>query len=137
MDYFPRKSLSKYLLTDTIDFNKHVHDIDIFINDKWRKYAGGDIRATLKLQGDLNFALTNQKAKSTFTRRLLHLNHDCYIGLMESEEKILKHFFPIGFYVKNMSIYEILPALVLTQSVHAKISMECTGWSNLKFPEYP
>jgi hypothetical protein len=38
MDYFPRKSLSKYL-TDTIDFNKHVHDIDIFINDKWRKYA--------------------------------------------------------------------------------------------------
>ena len=74
MDYFPRKSLSKYLITDTIDFNKHVHDIDIFINDKWRKYAGGDIRATLKLQGDLNFALTNQKAKSTFTRRLLHLN---------------------------------------------------------------
>jgi hypothetical protein len=42
MDYIPRKSLSKYL-TYTIDFNKHVHDIDIFINDKWRKYAGGDI----------------------------------------------------------------------------------------------
>jgi hypothetical protein len=38
MDYFPRKSLSQNL-TDTIDFNKHVHDIDIFINDKWRKYA--------------------------------------------------------------------------------------------------
>jgi hypothetical protein len=37
MDYFPRKSLSKYS-TDRIDFNKHVHDID-----KWRKYAGGDI----------------------------------------------------------------------------------------------
>jgi hypothetical protein len=48
MDYFPRKSLSKYLITDTVDFNKHVHDIDIFINDKWRKYAGGDIRATLQ-----------------------------------------------------------------------------------------
>jgi hypothetical protein len=43
MDYFPRKSLSKYLLTDTIDFNKHMHDSDIFINDKWRKYADGDI----------------------------------------------------------------------------------------------
>jgi hypothetical protein len=42
MDYFPRKSLSKYLITDAIDFNKNVHDIDIFINDKWRKYAGGD-----------------------------------------------------------------------------------------------
>jgi hypothetical protein len=41
MDYFPRKSLSKYLITDMIDFNKH--DIDIFINDKWRKYVGGDI----------------------------------------------------------------------------------------------
>ena len=39
MDYFPGKSLSKYLITDMIDFNKHVHDIDIFINDKWRKYA--------------------------------------------------------------------------------------------------
>ena len=38
MDYFPRKSLSKYL-TDTTDFNKQ--DINIFI--KWRKYAGGDI----------------------------------------------------------------------------------------------
>jgi hypothetical protein len=31
MDCFPRKSLSKYL-TDTIDFNKHMNDIDIFIN---------------------------------------------------------------------------------------------------------
>jgi hypothetical protein len=44
MDYFPRKSLSKYLITDMIDFNKHVHDIDIFITDKWRKYVGSDIR---------------------------------------------------------------------------------------------
>ena len=42
MDYFPRKLLSKYLITDTIDFIKHVHYIDIFINDKWRKYAGGN-----------------------------------------------------------------------------------------------
>jgi hypothetical protein len=48
MDYFPRKSLSKYL-TDTIDFNKHVHDIDIFINDKWRKYAGGYIGRLFKI----------------------------------------------------------------------------------------
>ena len=57
MDYIPRKSLSKYLITDKIDFNKHVHniitdkidfnkhvhDVDIFINDKWRIYAGSDI----------------------------------------------------------------------------------------------
>jgi hypothetical protein len=50
MDCFPRKSLSKYL-TDMIDFNKH--DINIFINDKWRKYVGGD---SSKLQDDLNFA---------------------------------------------------------------------------------
>jgi hypothetical protein len=48
MDYFPRKSLSKYL-TDTIDFNKHVHDINIFINDKRRKYAGGDIGRLFKI----------------------------------------------------------------------------------------
>jgi hypothetical protein len=46
--YFPRKSLSKYL-TDTIDFNKHVHNIDIFINDKWRKYAGGNIGQLFKI----------------------------------------------------------------------------------------
>jgi len=44
MDYFPRKSLSKYLITDTII----SIDIDIFINDKWRKYAGGNYRATLQ-----------------------------------------------------------------------------------------
>ena len=71
MDYFPRKSLSKYLITDTIDFNKHVHDIDIFINDKWRKYAGGDIVRLFKITWRL---LTNEKAKSTFTRQLLRPN---------------------------------------------------------------
>jgi hypothetical protein len=48
MDYFPRKLLSEYL-TDTIDFNKHVHDIDVFINDKWRKYAGSDIGRLFKI----------------------------------------------------------------------------------------
>ena len=31
-----------------IDFNKHVHNINIFINGKWRKYAGGRHRATLQ-----------------------------------------------------------------------------------------
>jgi hypothetical protein len=36
MDYFSRKSLSKYL-TNTIDFNKH--DVDIFINATWQKYT--------------------------------------------------------------------------------------------------
>ena len=60
MDYFPRISLSKYLITDTIDFNKHVHDIDIFINDKWRKYVGGD---SSKLQGDFNFAFDQQESE--------------------------------------------------------------------------
>jgi len=35
MDYFPRKSLSKYLITETIDFNKHVHDIDNMILDNY------------------------------------------------------------------------------------------------------
>ena len=43
MDYLPRKLLSKYLM-DTIDFNKHVHDID-----KWRKYAVDDIGRLLKI----------------------------------------------------------------------------------------
>ena len=49
MDYFPRKSLSKYLITDTIDFNKHVHDINIFINDKWRKYVSSDVGRLFKI----------------------------------------------------------------------------------------
>ena len=35
--YFSRKSLSKYLM-NTIDFNKH--DVNIFINGTWQKYAG-------------------------------------------------------------------------------------------------
>ena len=37
MDYFSIKSLSKYLM-NTIDFNKH--DVSIFINGTWQKYAG-------------------------------------------------------------------------------------------------
>jgi hypothetical protein len=37
MDYFSRKSLSKYLM-NTIGF--HKHDVDIFINGTWQKYAG-------------------------------------------------------------------------------------------------
>jgi short-subunit dehydrogenase len=45
MDYFSRKSLSKYLI-DTIDFNKH--DINIIINNTGQKYAGD----YSKLQGD-------------------------------------------------------------------------------------
>ena len=32
-----RKSLSKYLM-NTLDFIKH--DVDIFINGMWQKYAG-------------------------------------------------------------------------------------------------
>ena len=50
--------LSKYLITDTIDFNKHMHDIDIFINDKWRKYADD-----FKLQHDLNFAFDQRESE--------------------------------------------------------------------------
>ena len=51
MDYFSRKSLSKYLM-NTIEFNKD--DVDIFINGTWQKYAGN---IGSKLQGYLNFAL--------------------------------------------------------------------------------
>jgi hypothetical protein len=35
-----------------------VHDIDIFINDKWRKYTSGD---SSKLQGDFNFAFDQRE----------------------------------------------------------------------------
>ena len=46
MDYFSRKSLSKYLM-NTIEFNKH--DVDIFINGMWQKYVGNiGHRATLQ-----------------------------------------------------------------------------------------
>ena len=40
------------------------------------------------------------------------------------------------FELENMSIYEILHALDLTQSVHAKISIGMHQGSSLKFPEY-
>jgi hypothetical protein len=37
MDYFARMSLSKYLMNN-IEFN--IHNVDIFINGTWQKYAG-------------------------------------------------------------------------------------------------
>ena len=91
MDYFPKKSLSKYVITDTIDFNKHVHDINIFINDKWRKYAGGVIERLQNYKAIWTSLLTNEKVKSTFTRRLLRPNRpltwalclDCIGGVMD------------------------------------------------------
>ena len=64
MDYFPRKSLSKYLLTDTIDFNKHMHDSDIFINDKRRKYADGDIGWLFKVTRRLELRFWPTKKQS-------------------------------------------------------------------------
>jgi len=68
MDYFSRKSLSKYLM-NTIDFNKH--DVDIFINGTWQKYAGQH-RVTLQnYKATLTLLLTNEKSKSTFTKELL------------------------------------------------------------------
>jgi len=40
MDYFPRKSLSKYLITDTIDFNNWQVEVEKI---RWRRH-----RATLQ-----------------------------------------------------------------------------------------
>ena len=54
------KKITFKILNGTIDFNKHVHDIEIFINDKWRKYARGD---SSKLQGDLNFAFDQRESE--------------------------------------------------------------------------
>ena len=41
-----------------------------------------------------------------------------------------KYQYLCRFELENMSIYEILPALVLTQSVHAKISIDMHRGSN-------
>jgi hypothetical protein len=58
------KNITFKILNDTVDFNKH--DINIFIND------AGDNRATLQnYKATWTLLLTNEKAKSTFTRRLL------------------------------------------------------------------
>jgi hypothetical protein len=62
MDYFSRKSLSKYLMNN-IEFNKH--DVDIFINGTWQKYAGN----SSKLQGYLNFAFDQRENKNGTTRK--------------------------------------------------------------------
>ena len=68
MDYFSRKSLSKYLMS-TIEFNKH--DFDIFINGTWEKIRGQH-RVTLQnYKATWTSLLTNEKSKSTFTRQLL------------------------------------------------------------------
>ena len=58
MDYFSRKSLSKYLM-NTINFNKH--DVDIFINGTWQKYAGNIGCNSSKLQGYFNFAFDQRE----------------------------------------------------------------------------
>jgi hypothetical protein len=73
MDYFPRKSLSKYLITDTIDFNKHVHDIDIFINYKclmWRKYVGGDIGRLFKITRRLELHFDQRESEVNFHKAI-------------------------------------------------------------------
>ena len=69
MDYLPRKLLSKYL-KDTIDFNKHVHDIN-----KWRTYAVGDIGQLLKLQGDLSLAFEQRESEVNLHKAILCPNH--------------------------------------------------------------
>jgi len=56
MDYFSRKSLSKYLI-NTIDFNKR--NIEIFINDTRQKYADD----YSKLQGDFMFDPTRKQTQ--------------------------------------------------------------------------
>ena len=62
------KNITFKILNDTVDFNKH--DINIFIND------AGDNRATLQnYKATWTLLLTNEKAKSTFTRRLLRPSH--------------------------------------------------------------
>ena len=69
MDYFPRKSLSKYL-TDTIDINEH--DINIFHKWQVEKICGRRHRATLQnYKVTWTSLLINEKAKSSFKRRLL------------------------------------------------------------------
>ena len=66
---FPRKSLSKYL-TDTIDFNEH--DINIFHKWQVEKICGRRHRATLQnYKVTWTSLLINEKAKSSFKRRLL------------------------------------------------------------------
>jgi hypothetical protein len=60
MDYFSRKSLSKYLM-NTIDFKKQ--DINIFINDTWQKYAG-DIGWLFKIARRLELHFWPRKKRS-------------------------------------------------------------------------
>jgi len=93
MDYYSRKSLSKYL-TDMIDFNKH--DINIFINDMWQKYAG-DIGRLFKItrwlelhfwpmgkrsqpsQGDFFVWITLQREPCTYTYYHIFIAGCCWI----------------------------------------------------------
>ena len=100
MDYFTRKSLSKYLITDTIDFNKHVHDIDIFINDKWRKYAGGDIGRLFKITRrlELRFWPTRKRSQPSqgdfFT--WITLQREPWSGAKHQNSKSILKFFIIS-----------------------------------------
>ena len=125
MDYFPRKSLSKYLITDTIDFNKHVHDIVILINDKWRKYVGSDIGRLFKITRllELRFWPTrkrSQPSQGDFFDRISLQREPCPNLIVQ-------------FYVHT----EIKRKTVLTYSVHEislRSTQKCQGhwWSRIQ-----
>ena len=115
MDYFPRKSLSKYL-TDTIDFNKHVHNIDIFINDKW-----GENTHTATLQNykaTWTSLMTNEKVKSTFTRRLLCPNRPPTWALPPPPLRMGHHLLrlSLSLHVKD-NLQQFLSGVLVTRSL--------------------
>ena len=79
MDYFPRKSLSKYLITNTIDFNNWQVPVEK-IRGRWHRATLQNYNATW------TSLLTNEKAKLTFTRRLLRPNRPPTWALLQSDE---------------------------------------------------
>ena len=54
---------------NNIEFNKH--DVDIFINGTWQKYACNIGRLFKITRLPKTSLLTNEKSKSTFTTQLL------------------------------------------------------------------
>ena len=114
MDYFSSKSLSKYLITDTIDFNKHAHNIDIFINDKWRKYVGSDIGRLFKITRWLELLFwptrkQSQPSQGDFFARIT-LQHEPWLSEMGTCSGIggnLIFIYPTLFTFPSMTYHRI------------------------------
>ena len=122
MNYYSRKSLSKYFMY-TIDFNKH--NIDIFINDTWQKYAG-DLGRLFKITRrlELRFWPTRKQSQSPqgeFFARITLKREPCSYGTDKNN---------IVLFFRSPTIRDMVVRCV-AQMVNSQAANIKSGWKNI------